>query len=258
MPSVPPPPPPTTIDEILARLNEILDDALRDGTRIGYFAALYERVTTNVRRALVARDVFRDNPRMERLDVVFATRFLDAWDAHRTCTPPTQSWQAAFAVLDDPGPLVVQHLLLGMNAHIGLDLGIAAATVAPTPDDLDALWPDFKAINQVLARLVKVVEDELGQISPRLKRIEDIAPSLEDRLFDFGIDVARDFAWALAKQLAATPPAGWAAVIAERDALVAEAARALYPLHGLAGDVQKWIHGAESADVKLNIQIVAE
>jgi hypothetical protein len=63
---------PTTIDEIIARLNDIIDEALRAESRIGYFAALYERVTTNVRRALVAGDVFKDNPRMERLDVIFA------------------------------------------------------------------------------------------------------------------------------------------------------------------------------------------
>lgn len=249
---------PRTIDEVLARLNGILDDALRQGARIGYFAALYERVTTNVRRALVAGNVFQDNARMERLDVVFADRFLAAWDTHAAGGTPTRAWQAAFAVLDDPGPLVVQHLLLGMNAHINLDLGIAAATVAPTPAELQALWPDFKTINDVLARLVKVVEDELGQISPRLEHIEDFAPGLEDRIFDFGIDVARDFAWDLAKELAATPPAGWDAVIAERDALVADTAATLYPLQGLAGEVSRWIHGAESADVRFNIQVVAE
>lgn len=247
-----------TIEEIIARLNGILDDALRQGARIGYFAALYERVTTNVRRALVAGNVFEDNARMERLDVVFASRFLDAWETHTRGGTPSRSWQAAFAVLDDPGPLVVQHLLLGMNAHINLDLGIAAATVAPTPAELESLWPDFKTINEVLARLVQVVEDELGQISPRLKRIEDIAPGLEDRVFDFGIDVARDLAWALAKELANTPPAGWDAVIAERDAEVAKAARALYPLHGIAGHVQSWIHAAESTDIRFNIQVVAE
>ena len=249
---------PQTIDQVLVRLNGILDDALRGGTRIGYFAALYERVTTNVRRALVAGNVFQDNPRMERLDVVFADRFLAAWDQHVAGGTPSKSWQAAFALLDDPGPLIVQHLLVGMNAHINLDLGIAAATVAHTPADLESLWPDFKTINAVLSRLVKVVEDELGQISPRLQRIEDIAPGLEDRLFDFGIDAARDFAWALARELADTPLAGWEAPIFERDAVVAEAGRALYPLHGIPGEVQRWIHAAESAEVRYNIQVVAE
>ncbi|HEX5868849.1 MAG TPA: DUF5995 family protein [Longimicrobium sp.] len=249
---------PQTIDQVLVRLNGILDDSLRAGTRIGYFAALYERVTTNVRRALVAGNVFQDNPRMERLDVVFADRFLAAWDQHVAGGTPSKSWQAAFALLDDPGPLVVQHLLVSMNAHINLDLGIAAATVAPSPQALESLWPDFKTINEVLSRLVIVVEDELGEISPRLKRIEDIAPGLEDRLFDFGIDVARDFAWSLAQELGRTPAEGWDAVIARRDAQVAALGRALYPLHGIPGHVQSWIHAAESTDIRYNIQVVAE
>ena len=249
---------PDTIDQVLARLNGILDDALRGGTRIGYFAALYERVTTNVRRAIVAGNVFQDNARMERLDVAFANRFLAAWDAHAAGGAPTESWRVAFAMLDDAQPLVVQHLLVGMNAHINLDLGIAAATIAPDPAALDALWPDFKRINDVLARLVKIVEDELGQISPRLARIESFAPGLEDRVFDFGIDVARDYAWNLAKALADRPASAWAPVIAARDAEVAGLGRAVYPLHGLAGRVQGWIREAESSDVRANIQIVAE
>ena len=249
---------PLTIEQVIERLNGILDDALRQQARIGYFAALYERVTTNVRRALVAGNVFQDNPRMEGLDVVFANRFLAAWDQHSSGGTPTQSWQAAFTLLDDPGPLVVQHLLVGMNAHINLDLGIAAATVAPNPAALQSLWPDFKKINEVLARLVKVVEDELGQISPRLQRIEEIAPGLEDRLFDFGIDVARDYAWTLAQELGRTPRDGWGAVIAARDAEVAALGRALYPLHGIPGHVQNWIHAAESSDISYNIQVVAE
>jgi len=248
---------PRTIDQIIAALNAILDQSLREGERIGYFAALYERVTTNVRRALVAGNVFQDNARMERLDVVFANRFLHAWDQHRAGTQPSRSWHVAFGALDDPTPLVVQHLLLGMNAHINLDLGIAAATVAPDPAALEALWPDFKRINEVLARLVRVVEDELAEISPRLARIEEIAPSLEDRIFDFGIDVARDFAWALARELARTPTDQWPHVISQRDATVAEAGGALYPLHGLAGFAEKWIREKESNDVRYNIQVVA-
>lgn len=253
-----PPAEAATIDEVIARLNAILDDALRHGHRIGYFAALYERVTTNVRRALVAGNVFDDNERMERLDVVFANRFLTAWDQHSAGGTPSESWQVAFAALDDAEPLVVQHLLLGMNAHIGLDLGVAAATIAPTPEAQASLWPDFKRINDVLSRLVKVVEDELGQISPRLARIESFAPGLEDRLFDFGIDVARDAAWALAQELARTPREGWEAAIAARDREVAALGRKLYPLHGLAGRVQAWIRAEESNDVRYDIQVVAE
>ncbi len=251
-------PQPQNIEEVIARLEGIIDEALRARHRIGYFAALYERVTSNVRRALVAGDVFQDNARMERLDVIFADRFLVAWDEFNSGVRPSAAWQAAFDVLGDPRPLVVQHLLLGMNAHINLDLGVAAATVAPTPAELQSLWPDFKTINNILARLTAVVEVELGQISPRFGRIQRMTfTTLDDKVFGFGMTAARDFAWLLAQELAATERAGWPAVIARRDAWAAAFGRRLYPLHGIFGVLQRWFRASESEDISLNIQIVA-
>jgi len=250
-----------TIEEIIARLERIIDDALRRQSRIGYFAALYERVTSNVRRALVAGDVFKDNPRMERLDVIFAERFLDAWDAHTEGREPTASWRVAFKVLEDPGPLVVQHLMLGMNAHINLDLGIAAATVAPTREELQSLKPDFMTINAVLGRLLGVVELELGQICPRFARAQRLtffAPNLEDRLFGFGMGAARDLAWLFAEQLVAAGEGNREHLIAKRDAETAIVGQTLYPLHGFAARVARWIHYSECKDIRTNIQIIAE
>src|SRR5690349_21069268 len=222
---------PTTIDGVLARLNQLIDEAIRTGARIGYFAALYERVTSNVRRALIAGNVFDDGPRMERLDIVFANRFLDAWNRHVSGGTPSASWVIAFDALEDPTALVVQHLMLGMNAHINLDLGVAAATVAPTADALTSLQPDFNRINDILARLVRVVEDELCEICPKLQPIAD-AVTIEDGLFNIGLDAARAVAWSLATELVATPPQDWASVIAARDALTAVAGRAIHPLSG--------------------------
>jgi hypothetical protein len=253
--------PSQTIEEIIARLERIIDDALRRQSRIGYFAALYERVTSNVRRALVAGNVFRDNPRMERLDVTFANRFIKAWEEFAAGRQPTASWRVAFEVLGDPGPLVVQHLMLGMNAHINLDLGVAAAEVAPTPEELQSLKPDFLTINEILGRLLGVVELELGQICPRFSRAQRLtffAPHLEDKLFGFGMGAARDLAWLLAEQIVAAGDAGRGHVIAKRDAETAVVGRSLYPLHGFANRVARWIHSSECADVRDNIQIIAE
>jgi hypothetical protein len=250
-----------TIEEIIARLERLIDDALRGQKRFGYFAALYERVTSNVRRALVAGDVFRDNPRMERLDVIFAERFLDAWDAHGEGREPTASWRVAFKVLEDPGPLVVQHLMLGMNAHINLDLGVAAATVAPTPEELQSLKPDFMKINEILGRLFAVVELELRQICPRFARAQRLtffAPGLQERLFGFGMGAARDLAWLFAEQLVAAGEGNREHVIAKRDAETAIVGQTLYPLHGFAAHVARWIHASECKDIRTTIQIVAE
>ena len=248
---------PTTIDEVLVRLNRLLDDAIRDGSRIGYFVALYERVTANVRHALLAGNVFDDGPRMERLDVVFANRFLEAWDQHVAGQKPTESWAVAFERLADPGPLVVQHLMLGMNAHINLDLGIAAATVASTRPQLEALHADFNRINDVLARLVKIVEVQLTTICPPLSRLADLV-TVEERIFDFGMNASRDIAWKLARTWWPHPATSWPAVIARRDAMSAAAARALYPLDGVARVTALAVHGHECRDIRWNIQVVAE
>jgi hypothetical protein len=253
--------PPETIDEVIARLNDLVDEALRGRARIGYFAALYERVTTNVRRALVAGDVFKDNARMERLDVTFADRFLKAWDEFSAGRQPTASWRVAFEVLKDPGPLVVQHLMLGMNAHINLDLGVAAAEAAPTPEQLQSLKPDFMTINEILGRLLGVVELELGQICPRFNRAQRLTfffPRLEEKLFGFGMGAARDLAWLLAEQIVAAGDAGREHVIAKRDAETAVVGRTLYPLRGFASRVARWIHASECEDVRDNIQVIAE
>jgi hypothetical protein len=253
--------PARTIDEVIERLNLLVDDSLRGRERIGYFAALYERVTSNVRRALVAGDVFEDNERMERLDVVFADRFLAAWDTLGSGGEPTASWRVAFSRLDDPGLLVVQHLMLGMNAHINLDLGVAAATVAPTPAELASLKPDFMKINEILGRLLGVVELELGQICPRFSRAQRLtffAPRLEDKLFGFGMGAARDLAWLLAEQLVAAGERGRESVIAKRDAETALVGHTLYPLRGFAAHVAAWLHSSECKDVRANIQIISE
>jgi hypothetical protein len=247
---------PTTIDEVLVRLNGLLDDAIRDGQRIGYFVALYERVTSNVRHALIAGNVFDDGPRMAKLDVVFANRFIEAWEAHVAGRKPTESWAVAFQHLNDPGPLVVQHLMLGMNAHINLDLGISAATVAPTRPQLEALHADFNRINDVLARLVKMVEVQLTTICPPLSRLADLV-TVEERIFDFGMAASRDIAWKLAQDLVAAPRDAWPGIIARRDAISAAAARALYPLTGLARVTALGIHAHECRDIRFNIQVVA-
>ncbi len=73
-----------------------------------------------------------DGPRMERLDVEFADRYLDAFYAYRDGRPLTKSWQVTFEAAENKNLLILQHLLLGMNAHINLDLGIATAKISPS------------------------------------------------------------------------------------------------------------------------------
>ena len=194
---------PATIDMVVARLDAIVEQAMRETSRLGYFAALYNRVTKAVRAGIRAGR-FDDNPRMERLDVVFANRYLDAYDTYRRGDAPTASWQVTFDAAANPRLSVLRHLVLGMNAHINLDLGIACATVAPG-GQIDGLQADFNRINDVLGSLLPTVEAQLGEIAPRLGALADVAHSmdrLDERLGNFSMEKARDGAWRFARRLA--------------------------------------------------------
>jgi hypothetical protein len=47
-------------------------------------------------------------------------------------------------------------------------------------------------------------------------------------------------------------------LIAKRDSETAIVGQTLYPLHGFAAHVARWIHGSECNDIRTNIQIIAE
>lgn len=213
------------IDHVIARLDEIVDWAIREPNRIGYFAAMYRKVTVAVRDAIVAGE-FDDGPRMARFDRIFAERFIDAFDTWRAGRQPTESWAVAFDSVERRRLLIVQHLLLGMNAHINLDLGIAAANVAPG-DQITSLQGDFDRINSVLAGLVDGFEADVGALSPWIGWLDRIGGRAEEHVVRFSIDVARDEAWRFAGELAPLAPIDQAKAIARVDRTTAHLGRVI-------------------------------
>ncbi|MFN0084063.1 MAG: DUF5995 family protein [Blastocatellia bacterium] len=212
-----------TIDEVIAQLTGIIDRSRRESDRLGYFAALYRKVTIRVKEG-IEQGRFEDGPRMERLDVNFANRCLEACELHRRGEPATESWRVCFEAAGHWRPIILQHLLLGMNAHINLDLGIAAVETCPG-DQLPPLQNDFDKINDVLAELVQPVQDELGGVSPWIGFLEKIDPRAGDAIVSFSMDRARVAAWNFAVKLNSLPPTLRAGAIQARDLDVAALGR---------------------------------
>src|SRR5271167_4956303 len=192
-----------TVDDVIAALDTIVQQSYDTASRLGYFAALYRRVTTAVRDGITSGR-FSNGPLMDTLDVVFASRYLDALATFQAGGTPTRSWILAFRGCDDASLLILQQLLSGMNAHINLDLGIAAAQTCPG-DQLPQLKPDFDEINVVLADLVSTVAAEIAEVSPLIGDLEKIGLRDETSLVNFDIVAARDAAWLSAQRLAAEP-----------------------------------------------------
>jgi len=243
---------PHTIDQVIARLDLIIDDAARGGSRLGYFAALYNRVTITVRDGIRA-GAFADNERMERLDVAFANRYLAAYDAHAAGATPTGAWALAFEATRLDSLSVLQHLFLGMNAHIHLDLGIASSDTAGSLP-IDALERDFHHINDVLASLVPLVEEELGEITHRFTSLPHLAHGLDRRVVNFSMAQARRDAWHFAVALSrVTDPSARAEAVARRDHDTVSIGR-LFQRSGMMASI---FGGADTTQVREHIRVLA-
>jgi hypothetical protein len=205
----------TTYAETVAALQAIVDRAVARDDRVGYFAAMYLAVTRTVRQRS-ADGRFEDPARMERFVTGFAGRYLTAHDAWRAGAPCADSWRAAFEATQRWRPVVLQHLLLGMNAHINLDLGIAAAELDPS-QPIDAVRADFDAVNDVLGELVDACQGALGEVSPWLGLADRVGGSRDEAMIRFSLVVARRQAWSVATRLATMTGARREAEIAAVD-----------------------------------------
>lgn len=187
------------IGEVISQLEDIVARARAEGDPLGFFAQLYLGVTRGVRDGVLSGR-FEDGPLMERLDVIFANRYLAAHRLFYEGKPATQSWQTAFLAAGQNKLLIIQHLLMGMNAHINLDLGIAAAEAAGA-DGLPSLEKDFFEINNLLFENIEQVQDRLGQLSPLLFLLDLVGKKSDEHFAAFSLKQARHHAWQVAKRI---------------------------------------------------------
>jgi hypothetical protein len=212
--------PPNTIDEIIIQLDEIIARSRHEKSRLGFFAVLYRNVTLKVKEG-IANGLFEDGPRMERMDVLFANRYLTAYESFRRHEQPSKCWLVSFKAAPLWPPIILQHLLLGMNAHINFDLGIAAAEVAPG-DQLPSLKRDFDEINNILGGMIAKVKSNINELSPWINLADHLVSArTEDQIINFSLEKARQSAWAVAVMLASASPAEQARKLAVLDKAVA-------------------------------------
>lgn len=213
------------IDEVIEQLDVIIDWSRSNGSPAGYFATLYRRVTVAV-KAGIASGRFEEGARMERLDVHFANRYLEAWDQYQAGQKPSKCWRIAFKATTKKRYTILQHLLLGINAHINLDLGIAAAQTIPG-EPIQNIQADFDAINQLLAEMVEEVQDQIKAVSPSMKLLDTLAGKVDEKLAAFSISKARKNAWRVAESVSACPPAQLDVLISAEDLNAVALARLL-------------------------------
>lgn len=111
---------------------------------------------------------FEDNPRIERLDILFTGRYIEAYRQFRADETPTRSWEIAFQAAANNKLIIMHDLLLGINAHINRDLGIAVADTVRENGELSGKENDFNKINEILSEMVNGPSESFAFLKPRM------------------------------------------------------------------------------------------
>lgn len=239
-----------TLTDVIAALSQLVEEAKTQNARSGYFASLYLQMTRAVKNG-VDNNAFEDSPRMEKLVVIFAGRYVDAYQAWKNGQPCSSSWQIAFEETRNNRISVLQHVLCGINAHINLDLSIAASeTMQNQP--LAPLHNDFNRINEVIGSLAQEFQEKINTLSWPMRFVDNIGKENDEAVANFSITMARDAAWASANALHVLPANERSQYMLNLDkATHALAQKIIYPgfWPNLLFRLVKWFEPAEPSEV---------
>ena len=195
-----------SIDALIARMTAQLDELRQAGDARAAFHATYLRTTRAVADALRA-GAFLDGGWVERWDVAFARLYLDALDAARRGDPVPRPWAVAFAAAAGHRSLpALQHVLLGMNAHINYDLPQALlAVISDAEFDDPALLArreaDHRKIDEVLSARVRAEDAELRELATARSWRDDVLQPLNRAATRRFLRESRAKVWANAEAL---------------------------------------------------------
>lgn len=243
-----------TIEEVLKKLDEIIIWCKENKSPAGYFACTYRIMTAQVLKGIQQKK-FEDNPRMALLDLAFAQRYLEAWENYHNDKKCSNSWYIAFEATKNKDLLILQHIFLGINAHINLDLGISAATIMPYRK-INPLKKDFENINTVIASINQKVQDSLNKICYPVNFIDKLSNGKDNAVLDFAISRARDTSWATAVISSNSPNFLRESVINIVDYAAAKVATQILNPKILTPTLLNELKKCESNDVVKNIEIL--
>jgi len=192
-----------TLDDVVAGLGTWERQFRERQDRRCVFLTLYGIVSAEMRER-VARREFEDPHWAHRYAVAFANYYRDALDAYddaRTEAVP-KAWRLAFDAARAGTGLVLQDMLLGVNAHVNNDLPLALARVSIDPDR-DRRRRDHNAVNAVLGAVTERATQRLATLyAPGFTSMDECAGALDEIASAFSLEVARESAWESAVALA--------------------------------------------------------
>jgi hypothetical protein len=238
----------SNLEEVLRELDAIINSSIRDKNYLGIFAYVYRRTTIQIKEG-IEKQLFDNNDRMELFDVTFANRYIKAYKEYIHNRMVSRCWQSAFDARREE-LTIIQHIILGMNAHINFDLGLAAAEVmAGKP--IGELEKDFTQVNAILADLVDELQTKLGKVSRLMFLLDWAGARNDEKIIGFSMEKARAQSWRTATEVWSLSGKGQLDKIRETDTMVTYIAeRIIRPKTVITKTILRIIRAFEEKDIQ--------
>ena len=187
---------------IVARMTALVNQWEAAHDRRAIFLGCYRLMTSNMLDAIDAGrfqdDVWVSNLLHRFADYYFAA--LDQFDQH---SPDTSAvWQLAFDATRDEDVTTLQHLLLGVNAHINFDLVFTLVDLlAPEWTELTAerraqRHADHMLVNRIIGETIDAVQDQvIDRHSPWYNFVDKLLGPMDEWLTSRLISHWREEVW---------------------------------------------------------------
>jgi len=193
-----------TVNETEAKILCLADILYSNRDCRSAFLQIYTIVTGNVRRYIDRPGYFRNATWVAQYLISFGNLYREALlnfeQGNMSAVP--DCWQTAHTFSRADQGLLLQHIMLGMNAHIVRDLAYAVTEIGITPNEADKLH-DHEAVNAILLQsFSEAINMTARMYSPDLKIVASlIGPKALDAIFQFLMSTVRDVSWYEAVQM---------------------------------------------------------
>lgn len=201
------------VDEPFGSVEQVLEDlgrlerVFRDqGDDRAIFATAYRRMTLGMRVHLDG-DLFEDPDWVRAYLVAFGEyyrRALLLWEYGEIDHIP-DAWELSFGTAERGEALVLQDLVLGVNAHINHDLPFALED-AGVEHGRTRKHRDHDRVNRVIGRVIDAVQDRVVEhYSAALGHLDTLLGPVDETITHFSLTKARDHAWSRGVALTNAP-----------------------------------------------------
>lgn len=187
-----------SVSEVIENFKWLENYFLNHNDLRGVFVTAYLHITQSI-GAAIEEETFQNNSWSQQYLICFANLYRIAllnYEKKNTDQVP-KSWVIAYDLATDKKGYIIQHLILGINAHINHDLALALHEVSIDPSR-EEKYQDHTDINLILGKATEGLKRSVAEkYAPILKRLDRVFGTIDDEITAFSIPKAREHSWSM-------------------------------------------------------------